>query len=236
VVSINNCLRLARELHNPPSLAHGLRMAIEFYLLCVDPDRLRVLAEELSTLASEQGFMGHLGMATFGRGWALVLQGHGSEGNPLMSEGSNMRRAAGFLYRDAFYQALLHEAHRRAGSREALGTLTSEMSDSNGNNDSGFADTVQVETARLRGELVLFLAPARQVVAEDWFERAIDVARGRHARSLELRATSSLARLWAARGDRREAHDLLAPVYGWFTEGFQTHDLKDAKALLDELR
>jgi hypothetical protein len=235
VVSINDCLRLARELHNPPSLAHGLRIAIEFYLLCVDPDRLRILAEELSTLAREQGFMGHLAMATFGRGWALVLQGHGEEGSALMREGSDMRRAAGFWYRDAFYQGLLHEAHRRAGSREAREALTSEMSDANGNDESGFTDTVQVETARLRGELMLFLAPPRQAVAEDCFERAIDVARRRHARSLELRATSSLARLWAEQGERRKAHDLLAPVYGWFTEGFDTPDLRDAKTLLDQL-
>jgi hypothetical protein len=236
VVSIHDCLRLARELRHPTSLAHGLRIAIEFYLLCVDPDRLRILAEELSILATEQGFMGHLAVATFGRGWALVLQGYGEEGSALMSEGSKMRRAAGFWYRDAFYQALLHEAHRRAGSREALEALTSEVSDANRNDDSGFADTVQVETARLRGELVMFLAPVQQAVAEGCFERAIDVARGRHARSLELRATSSLARLWAARGDRRKAHELLAPVYGWFTEGFETADLKEAKALLEALR
>ena len=67
------------------------------------------------------------------------------------------------------------------------------------------------------------------------FQRAIDTARSQQAKSLELRAATSLARLWGEQGKRAEAHDLLAPVYGWFTEGFDTADLKDAKALLDEL-
>ncbi len=71
--------------------------------------------------------------------------------------------------------------------------------------------------------------------AEACFEKALDVARHQSAKSLELRAATSLARLWQSQGKKLEAHDLLAPVYGWFTEGFDTADLKDAKALLDEL-
>jgi predicted ATPase len=71
--------------------------------------------------------------------------------------------------------------------------------------------------------------------AAAWLQRAIDTARGQQAKSLELRAATSLARLWAEQGVRRKARDLLAPIYGWFTEGFDTADLKDAKALLDEL-
>jgi predicted ATPase len=71
--------------------------------------------------------------------------------------------------------------------------------------------------------------------AASWFRQAIDTSRSQHAKSLELRAASSLARLWRGQGNRAEARDLLAPVYGWFTEGFDTADLKDAKALLDAL-
>jgi predicted ATPase len=71
--------------------------------------------------------------------------------------------------------------------------------------------------------------------ASAWLQRAIDTARSQQAKSLELRAATSLARLWRNQGERAEAHDLLAPVYDWFTEGFNTADLKDAKALLDEL-
>ncbi|HEX3210815.1 MAG TPA: hypothetical protein VHQ91_15605, partial [Geminicoccaceae bacterium] len=74
-----------------------------------------------------------------------------------------------------------------------------------------------------------------QAEAAAWLQRAIDTARSQEAKSLELRAATSLAQLWAGHGKRAQAHDLLAPVYGWFTEGFETADLKDAKALLDQL-
>jgi predicted ATPase len=75
----------------------------------------------------------------------------------------------------------------------------------------------------------------KQAQAETWFRRALDVARRQQAKSLELRAATSLARLWRDQGKHAEAGDLVAPVYGWFTEGFDTHDLTDAKTLLDEL-
>ncbi|HEX6113135.1 MAG TPA: hypothetical protein VFZ10_12550 [Geminicoccaceae bacterium] len=106
-VIINDCLELARELRHQSSLAHGLRSAIEFYLLCVDADSLRALADELTTLATEQGFLGDLVTATFGPGWAMVLQGHTERGIEEMSDGAAMRHAAGFWYREAFYRALV---------------------------------------------------------------------------------------------------------------------------------
>jgi predicted ATPase len=90
----------------------------------------------------------------------------------------------------------------------------------------------QAELYRLRGTV---LAQTGEYEAESWFHQAIDTARNQEAKSLELRAATSLARLWRDQGKRKEASDLLAPVYGWFTEGFDTADLKDAKALLDEL-
>ena len=92
------------------------------------------------------------------------------------------------------------------------------------------------ELHRLQGELMLAAGGARDLVgAESCFRRAIELARSEAARSWELRAATSLARMWAEQGERRKARDLLAPVYAWFTEGFDTADLKDAKALLDQL-
>ena len=88
---------------------------------------------------------------------------------------------------------------------------------------------------RLHGKLLLARRARDRADAEECFHRALRVARKQTARSLELRAAMSLARLWAEHGRRAEGHDLLAPVYGWFTEGFDTADLKDAKALLDQL-
>ena len=88
---------------------------------------------------------------------------------------------------------------------------------------------------RLKGELLLQQSSDNQAEAETCFHHAITIARSQQAKSLELRAATSLARLWQQQGKRQEAHDLLAPVYNWFTEGFDTADLKDAKVLLDEL-
>jgi predicted ATPase len=93
----------------------------------------------------------------------------------------------------------------------------------------------EAELHRLRGELLLQHSVASPEEAETCFQQALDVARRQEAKSLELRAAMSLARLWQQQGRRAEAHELLAPIYGWFTEGFDTADLKEAKALLEEL-
>ena len=94
----------------------------------------------------------------------------------------------------------------------------------------------EADLHRLEGELLLIRASDNQAEAEACFRRALEVAQAQSAKAFELRASTSLARLWAEQGRRAEAHDLLAPIYGWFTEGFDTADLKDAKALLEELR
>jgi predicted ATPase len=92
----------------------------------------------------------------------------------------------------------------------------------------------EAEIHRLRGVLLLRQTGTPQAEAETWLQRALDVARHQEAKSLELRAATSLSRLWQRQGQRAEAHALLAPIYGWFTEGFDTADLQEAKALLDE--
>jgi predicted ATPase len=93
----------------------------------------------------------------------------------------------------------------------------------------------EAEIYRLRGVLLLRQPGTPQAEAETWFQRALDVARRQQAKSLELRAAMSLSRLWQQQGKQTEARELLAPVYGWFTEGFDTSDLQDAKALLEAL-
>jgi predicted ATPase len=93
----------------------------------------------------------------------------------------------------------------------------------------------EADVHRIAGEIAL-MSPERDTArAEAYFERALEVARAQQAKSWELRAATSMARLWREQGKRDEARELLAPVYGWFTEGFDTLDLKQAKALLDEL-
>src|SRR5262249_61529016 len=93
----------------------------------------------------------------------------------------------------------------------------------------------EAELHRLKGELLLQQHVDHQAEAENCFLRALDIAHNQEAKSLELRAATSLARLWQQQGKRQEAHDLLAPVYGWFIEGFDTADLQEAKALLEAL-
>src|SRR5262249_53012883 len=93
----------------------------------------------------------------------------------------------------------------------------------------------EAEIYRLRGVLLLRQTETSQAEAETWLQRALDVARRQEAKSLELRAAMSLSRLWQPQRKRQEAYDLLAPIYGWFTEGFDTADLQEAKALLDTL-
>ena len=101
--------------------------------------------------------------------------------------------------------------------------------------DSTGARWYEPELYRLKGELLLAQSPDNHTEAEPCFHHALEIARSQQAKSLELRAATSLARLWQRQGKRQEAYDLLAPVYGWFTEGFDTADLQEAQALLEEL-
>ena len=94
----------------------------------------------------------------------------------------------------------------------------------------------EADTHRIAGEIALLSPEPDAAKAEAYFERALAVARSQQAKSWELRAAMSMARLWCDQGKRDEAHDLLAPVYAWFSEGFDTLDLKEAKALLSKLR
>jgi predicted ATPase len=125
---------------------------------------------------------------------------------------------------------LLAEAHLRAGQfDEALTALDRAAEAATATGESHY----QAEIYRLSG--VLRGQTGENAEAGAWLQRAIDTARSQQAKSLELRAATSLARLWSEQGKRAQARDLLAPVYGWFTEGFDTADLKEARALLDEL-
>jgi predicted ATPase len=130
------------------------------------------------------------------------------------------------------YCALLAEAYGKIGQLEEASRMLVDALDAI---EGGGQRYYEAETYRFKGELHLREANSDVEQAVACFQRAVDVARRQQAKSWELRAAMSLARLWADHGRRADAHDLLAPVYGWFTEGFETRDLKDAKALLDAL-
>lgn len=150
-----------------------------------------------------------------------------------MLEGMAVRRARAAAVRDdAYYAALLAEAYGKAGhSVEGLNVVTDALAKARQTESR----TYEAELYRIKGELLLRQAVVDEEQVESCFQQAIDVARVQDAKSWELRAAMSLSRLWQRQGKRDDARKLLGEVYGWFTEGFDTADLRDAKALIEEL-
>jgi predicted ATPase len=181
------------------------------------------------SLAKEQGFLLWSAMGSILRGWALAQQGKVQEGIEQMHQGMQAFRATGAEYLRPYLLALLAEAHGTMGEPEAgLAVLTEALTLVDTTDERWY----QSELYRLKGALLLHQSAVHATEAETCFQQAMTIAQNQQAKSLELRAASSMARLWQQQGKRQEAHDLLAPVYNWFTEGFDTADLQEAKALL----
>jgi predicted ATPase len=188
--------------------------------------------EALISLAKEQGFPYQMVFGAIHRGWALAHQGQAQEGIEQITQGSLAYRATGAELDRPYFLALLAEAHGTMGQPEAgLTTLAEALTVVDKTGERWY----EAEIYRLKGALLLQQNANNQAEAENCFQQAIVVAQNQQAKSWELRAATSLARLWQQQGKRQEAHDLLAPVYHWFTEGFDTADLQEAKALLDTL-
>jgi predicted ATPase len=183
-------------------------------------------------LSTEQGFAFYLGWGTILRGWALAEQGGEEEGVTQICQGLAAYRATGAEFFRPYYHALLAEAQGKMGRvAEGLSVLTEALTLV----DKTAERIYEAELHRLQGELLLKQTVPDAQQAEACFHQALAVARRQQARSLELRAALSLSRLWQQQGKRAEAHELLAEVYGWFSEGFDTADLQEARALLEAL-
>jgi len=224
-------LQLARETSHPMTLAVALLFAATLYQYRREGQLALEWSEAALALAHEQGFAQRLAEATIQRGWGLVEQGQEEAGIAQIRQGLAALRVTG-VGTSRSYMGLLAEAYGKAGQPEAGLRVVAEVWASSNRSAQGTATT---ELYRLQGELLLRQAIPDAPQAEASFQHALDVARRQQAKSLELRAATSLARLWQQRGKYQEAHDLLAPVYHWFTEGFDTADLQDAKTLLDAL-
>jgi predicted ATPase len=236
----HEAVTLARGLAHPFSLGFAL-----FLTAWVPQFRREWLltherAEAAIALAAEHGFaiFGAGGMIF--RGWALAQrycesvagQGPGEEGIAQLQQGLAAWRATGAEALRPYYLALLAEALERGGQvEEGLQLLAEALAVANDTGECRW----DAELHRLKGEFLLARPAVQHAEAEICFRQALDVARRQEAKSLELRAAMSLARLWQQQGKQAEAHALLAPVYGWFTEGIDTTDLQEAKALLDAL-
>jgi predicted ATPase len=165
-------------------------------------------------------------------GWVLAQQGQGKEGIEQMHQGMIAWRAAGAELGRSSILTFLAEAYGTMEQPEAGLTVLAEALVHVEHTGKRY---YEAEIHRLKGELLLQQHLDNQAEAENCCHHALDIARNQQAKSFELRAATSLAQLWQRQGKREEAYDLLAPVYGWFTEGFDTADLQEAKALLDEL-
>jgi len=220
------------------ALSHPLSMAgAEFFLGVVQQHRHEVraaqkAAERAIALSAEHGFSFWSAVATILRGWAMAQQGLTEQGIAQMEEGLAAFHATGAGTGRPHWLSLLAETCIESGR---LSDGLSVLAEAQAFADETGAREYEAERYRLKGELLLKQDDSYGAEAQSCFLRAIEIARRESARSWELRATMSLARLLAKQGKRDEARTMLAEIYGWFTEGFDTADLKDARALLDEL-
>jgi predicted ATPase len=225
-------LALARQAGHTPSLAYA-----EYFVSMLSQCRRDVAvthahAKAVISLAEEQGFALRLEHGRILWGWALAMQGDTAEGVVQIRQGLAVWQRIGSRLGQPYYLSLLAEVYGQAGQPEAgLQALAEAL--------TLVAETEErwweAEVSRLQGALLLQRPIPEVHRAESCFQQALEVARGQQAKALELRAAISLSRLWQQQGKGDAARDLLAPIYGWFTEGFDTPDLQEAKALLEEV-
>lgn len=220
---------LARSLSHPYSLAFAMWQ----YAIVLQVGRQRQsccdLATELIELSQEHDFPMMRGAGMFFLGWATADGGELEQGISLMEQGLALFSAVRQVTRP-YMLAVLASAKADLGTPdEGLELLKDALASTAVSGERWW----QAEMHSLRGRLLA--ARGQHDESEACFRCAIEVSRGQSARTLELRAATSLSRLWSDRGRNAEARDLLAPIYGWFTEGFGTPDLKEAKILLDAL-
>jgi predicted ATPase/DNA-binding winged helix-turn-helix (wHTH) protein len=229
---LHEALALAQELAHPYSLAYARCWAAMVSQLRRDVPAVHKQAEAVVTLSTEQGFPQLAAIGTIVRGWALAMQGQGEEGLAQIRQGITSCRATGAAVTVPFFCTMLAEVCDHLGYTEDGLQALAEAHTLVEQHDERWW---KAEICRLQGVCLLRQPMPQEAEAEAWLQRALAVARRQEAKALELRAAMSLSRLWQQQGKQAEAHALLAPIYGWFTEGFDTPDLQEAKTLLEEL-
>jgi predicted ATPase len=241
-------LALAQELSHAYSLATALSYMAGTYVLRGEWQMAQERAEAALTFAAAQGFPHFRALGTVHGGWALAKRGQREKGITQMRQGMTALAATEAVARRSWIVVLLADAYGAVGYIEEGLTVLAEALATVDNTGERY---YEAELYRLQGELMLqkFQVASStfhvtnpqsptsnlQAEAEACYHKAIEIARQQNAKSWELRAVMSLSRLWQKQGKQKEAHQMLAEIYGWFTEGFDTADLKEAKALLAEL-
>jgi predicted ATPase/DNA-binding SARP family transcriptional activator len=228
-------LALAQELSHPYSLAMAYSWSVWLHAYRREKQAVLERAEAATSLSAKHNFTVFLGVGKFMSGWALARQADLERGISQMEQGlAEVTLATGSGDERIEFLPLLAEAYGRVGRpQRGLELLSKALAFAE---QSSYMLWGQPELYRLKGELLsLHGGPAASVEAEVCFRRAIDAASRQGARSLELRAVMSLCRLWQSQGKREQARQMLFAIYDWFSEGFDTLDLQEAMALLDQL-
>jgi DNA-binding winged helix-turn-helix (wHTH) protein/predicted ATPase len=245
-------LTLAHDLSNSLSLANVFHLAGLHHHLRREVQAMQEQAEALILLSTDQELPFRLAGGIVQLGWVLVEQGQeGEKGLAQIRQGLTAYHTTGAAIGEPWHLTLLAEAHRKVGQMHEGLTALAKASEIAAQSEQRF---YEAELHRLKGEWFLHArqVKARQNKAKDTtpqsplphlhaeaeacFLKALEVSRKQQAKSLELRAAMSLARLWQRQGKKKQARSILADIYGWFTEGFDTRDLQEAKALLDQLQ
>jgi predicted ATPase len=224
-------LERAKESAHSGDLGAALIFAAWVSVLRRESESARDFAETALRFNAERGHAFHAALSEILLGAILVAEERDGSGLGQIRDGITRSCATGAGIFQPWFLALLAAAQAQLGDPEAGLAALAEAETRMGQSGERWPEA---EIHRLKGELSLAMDGGDEA-PEQCFRTSMEIARGQQAKSPELRAATSLARLWAAQGERQKAHDLLAPIYSWFTEGFDTADLKDAKALLDAL-
>jgi predicted ATPase len=229
---VQAALAAAQESPHLMNLAVALCFAALFHQYRGEGAAAYARAEAAVRLSTERGLTHFVALGTIYQGWALVIQGQAAEGIAQIQHGLTAYEATGALLERPSSLALLAMAYGKVGKgEEGLTRLEEALALV----EAREIRWCEAELHRCKGQLLLWQTAPDAPQAEACFQQALAVARRQQAKSWELRAAMGLSRLWQQQGRRADAHELLAPIYGWFTEGVDTADLQDAKALLDQL-
>jgi len=229
---VQNAVKDAREVGHAATLMHALAYASFIHIQCGNYPTANALVDELIALADEKGALLWKPIGMTHQGWLFARTGKASEAVHMMTSGVDAWRSTRATVWLPLYLSYLARAYADSGNFDDAWRCIGEAITTV---ETAKEKLWETEIHRTAGEIALLSSQPDAAKAEAYFERALAVARAQQARSWELRASMSMARLWRDQGKRDEARDLLVPVYDWFTEGFGTLDLKEAKALLDEL-
>jgi class 3 adenylate cyclase/predicted ATPase len=220
-----------RQIGHPFTSALMGAVIMQTYFLENDVDRLREAARKVRQISERDGFPATFSWADAYIGWTMARDGN-EEGLELISNAIESLKSMRLRTQFSFYLGLQADALWACDKRRAaLDSIDAGLAVASNNDEQYFAP----ELHRMKGEMLLAEDREREDEAQGCFLKAIEISKRCEGKSLELRSATALARLWQSQGKHQEASALLAPVYNWFTEGFNTRDLKEAKALLQEL-